>query len=90
MPTYRYRHLITIRDQVVGVALETPGGLTLRLGSEEIEFDHNAPKLENLPLFVEKISENPQYKKLELWGCGPIKRLESPSQPSWKRLLAED
>lgn len=90
MPQFRYRQLITIRDQVVGVAVETPGGLVMRLGQEVVEFDQNAPRLENLPLYIDTISDNPQYKKLELWGCGPIKRLDAPQLPELGRLMRDD
>lgn len=77
---YRYRLLRTIRDKVVGIALEKlDGELVIQLGNNVIEFDKNAPRLEELPLYIEKISEKREYKNLELYDCTKI-RLLDPSQ----------
>ncbi|MFN8577679.1 MAG: hypothetical protein U0354_12555 [Candidatus Sericytochromatia bacterium] len=77
---YRYRLLRTIRDEVVGVAVDPPDDdLIIKIGDEVIEFDNNAPLLEYMPSFVEKISQKPQYKHLGLYDCGRIREIDASS-----------
>lgn len=74
---YRYRLLRTIRDKVVGVAVDPPDDdLIIKLGDEVIEFDDNAPLLEHMNSFIERIAQKPQYKHLELYDCGKIRELD--------------
>lgn len=75
---YRYRLLRTIRDEVVGVAVDPPDDdLIIKLGDQVIEFDDNAPLLEYMPSFIEKIAQKPQFKDLGLYDCGRIREINS-------------
>jgi len=75
---YRYRLLRTLRNDIVGVVLDPPDDdLIMKIGDEVIEFNDTAPKLEFLQIFIEKISEKPQYKALGLYDCGRIRELDA-------------
>ncbi|MFN4150205.1 MAG: hypothetical protein ACK4IX_04625 [Candidatus Sericytochromatia bacterium] len=75
---YRYRLLRTIRNEIVGVAVDPPDDdLIIKLGDQVIEFDHNAPILENLAVFIEKMSQKPDFKHLGLYDCGRIREIKS-------------
>ncbi len=75
---YRYRLLRTIRDEVVGVAVDPPDDdLIIKLGDEVIEFSENAPLLEYMPSFVEKMAQKPEFKHLGLYDCGRIREIDS-------------
>ena len=78
MATYRYRLIRTIRDEAIGVALEPPdGGLMLRLGQRDFDFDgRRAPKLEQLNLYIETISEKPEFRPLGIDNVGPVKQID--------------
>lgn len=71
---YRYRLLRTIRNEIVGVALDPPDDdLIIKIGDDVIEFDEKAPLLEHIHLFVEKIAQKPKYKDLGLYDCGKLR-----------------
>ncbi len=73
---YRYRILRTIRDEPIGVAVDPPDDdMIIKVGDEVIEFDNNAPLLEHINLFIEKIANKPQYKHLGLYDCGKIREI---------------
>lgn len=73
MATYRYRYLRTMYDKIVGVAVEKPGKeLIMQVGRQLIEFDNNAPSLEMLHLYVEKIAEKPSFKALQIYDVSKI------------------
>lgn len=73
MASYRYRFLRTMYDKIVGVAVQKPDGeLIMQIGSNLIEFDQGAPKLEMLNLYVEKIAEMPKYKPLQIYDVSRI------------------
>jgi len=75
---YRYRLLRTLRNDIVGVALDPPDDdLIMKIGDEVLEFDSTAPKLEFLQVFIEKIAEKPQFKNLGLYDCGRIRELDA-------------
>jgi hypothetical protein len=73
MSVYRFRYLRTMYDKIVGVAVEKPTGeLIMQVGRQLIEFDQGAPKLEMLHLYVEKISEKPAFKALQIYDVSKI------------------
>jgi hypothetical protein len=73
MSTYRFRYLRTMYDKIVGVAVEKPNGeLIMQVGTQLIEFDTNAPKLEMMHLYVEKIAEKPTFKALQIYDVSRI------------------
>lgn len=73
MSTYRFRYLRTMYDKIVGVAVEKPNGeLIMQVGTQLIEFDNNAPKLEMMHLYVEKIAEKPTFKALQIYDVSRI------------------
>jgi hypothetical protein len=75
---YRYRLLRTIRDEVVGVAVDPPDDdLIIQLGDQVIEFDDKAPLLEFMPSFIERMSQKPQFKSLGLYDCGKIREIDA-------------
>ncbi|MBC7475022.1 MAG: hypothetical protein H7263_12075 [Candidatus Sericytochromatia bacterium] len=75
---YRYRLLRTIRDEVIGVAVDPPDDdLIIKLGDHVMEFDDNAPLLEVMPSFIEKIAQKPEFKALGLYDCGKIREIKS-------------
>ena len=75
---YRYRLLRTIRDEVVGVAVDPPDDdLIIKLGDEVLEFNENAPLLEYMPSFIEKIAQKPEFKELGLYDCGRIREIDA-------------
>jgi hypothetical protein len=75
---YRYRLLRTIRDEVVGVAVDPPDDdLIIKIGDHVIEFDDKAPLLELMPAFIEKIAQKPEFKQLGLYDCGKIRELSA-------------
>lgn len=77
---YRYRLLRTIRDEVVGVAVDPPDDdLIIKIGDEVLEFDNNAPLLEFMPSFIEKMASKPEFKHLGLYDCGRIREIDSTS-----------
>ena len=70
---FRYRFLRTMHDKIVGVAVEKPGKqLVLQIGREILEFDQNAPSLDMIKHYVEKISEKPKYKALQIYDVSNI------------------
>lgn len=72
-PVYRFRYLRTMYDKIVGVAVEKPNGdLIMQVGRDLIEFDENKPKLEMMHLYVEKISEMPKYKSLQIYDVSKV------------------
>ena len=76
MGEYRYRLLLTIRGKPVGVALETPQKeLIIKLGDDIMEFEENAPTLEMMHHYVEKMAEKAEYKHLELDYCGRVMKI---------------
>ncbi|MFN8673717.1 MAG: hypothetical protein U0457_16775 [Candidatus Sericytochromatia bacterium] len=73
---YRYRILRTIRNEPVGVAVDPPDDdLVIKIGDHVIEFDKNAPHLEDINLFIERISQKPEYQELGLYDCGKIREI---------------
>lgn len=73
MAKYRYRYLRTMYDKIVGVAVQKPDGeLIMQVGTQVIEFDQGAPKLEMLNLYVDKISEMPKFKPLQIYDISKI------------------
>ena len=75
---YRYRLLRTIRDEVIGVAVDPPDDdLIIKLGAHVMEFDDKAPLLEVLPAFIERMAQKPEFKELGLYDCGKIREIEA-------------
>lgn len=73
MASYRYRYLRTMYDKIVGVAVQKPDGeLVMQVGTQLIEFEQGAPKLEMLNLYVEKIAEMPKFKPLQIYDISKI------------------
>lgn len=73
MSVYRYRYLRTMYDKIVGVAVQKPNGdLIMQVGTQLIEFDQQAPSLEMLHHYVEKISEKPAFKALKIYDVSRI------------------
>lgn len=73
MARYRYRYFRTMYDKIVGVAVEKPDGeLIMQMGTQMIEFQQGAPKLEMLNLYAEKIADMPRYKPLQIYDVSKI------------------
>ena len=78
MATFRYRFVRTMGDKVIGVAVLPPdGGLMLRIGQRDFDFDgRTAPKLESLDLYIETISEKPEFRRLEIHNVDRIREID--------------
>lgn len=70
---YRFRYFRTMYDKIVGIVVEKPNGqLIMQIGRQQIEFEDNAPKLEMMHLYVEKIADKPGYKELKIYDVSKI------------------
>ena len=73
---YRYRLLLNIYDQPVGVVVERPqGGLTLLLGNTTLDYE-KAPKIEEFQKYVEPLAEKKEYKYLGIDHCGKVRSVD--------------
>ena len=86
---YRYRLLLTLFDEVVGVAVEKPkGGLTLMLGNTTLDYEE-APTLEKFPKYLEALADKKEYRYLKIDRCGRIRVLEFDEFTTLEQLMRD-
>ena len=76
MDKIRYRLLYTIRDQLVGVAVQEPGGLLIQIQQQRFEFEPGGPQLESLDYYTSTIADKPQFRHLEIYSWSGIKAID--------------
>lgn len=86
---YRYRLLLTLLDQVVGVVVERPqGGLSLMLGNTTLEYEE-APAIEDFHKYVEALAQKKEYQYLKIDRCGRVRTLNFDDFQTLEQLMRD-